>query len=41
MEKGLFSSLFILIMLIVISPQLHLIEKNNHLLDTKKILTNL
>lgn len=41
MEKGLFSSLFILIMLIVISPQLHLIEKNNHLLDTKENLNQL
>jgi len=41
MEKGLFSSLFILIMLVVISPQLHLLEKNNHLLDAKENLNQL
>jgi len=41
MEKGLFSSLFIIVMLVFLSPQLYLLEKNNHILTSKDTLDNL
>ncbi len=41
MEKGLFSSLFVLIMLILVAPSLSLMDKSQDFLDTSSEINNI